>query len=223
MVQLPPDKTPIGCKWVFKLKQHSNGSVERYKARLVAKGFHQVPGIDFAETYSPIAKPVTIRLILTVALSRDWPIRQLDVNNAFLNGTLTEEVYMQQPEGFVVGDSNVVCKLNKALYGLRQAPRAWFDKLTITLSSFGFTRTRSDSSLFIRYTSTSILYILVYVDDIIVTGNDSVAVFDFIAMLHRSFTLKDLVNLHYFLGIQVSPLLPKVVFSSTSPNTYLIY
>ncbi|KAG8492772.1 hypothetical protein CXB51_010240 [Gossypium anomalum] len=122
----------IGCKWIFKVKKNPDGIIERRKARLVAKGCSQVPGCDFKETFSPVVKPTTIRVILSIAVSCGWPLRQIDVNNAFLNGDLSDEVFMQQPPGFVqhgLNGEKLVCRLIKALYGLRQAPRAWFDKL----------------------------------------------------------------------------------------------
>jgi hypothetical protein len=133
---------------VFRVKENSDGTVNRYKARLVAKGFHQLQCFDFTETFSPVVKPITIRLILTLVISYKWPIKQLYVNNAFLNGILEEEVYMQQPQGFESGDSGLVCKLHKALYGLKQAPRQWFDRLKVTLLHFGFQASKCDPSLF---------------------------------------------------------------------------
>lgn len=203
LVPLPPGKHPIGCKWVFKLKENADGTVNRFKARLVAKGFLQQPGFDFRETFSPVVKPVTVRVVLTLALSKGLSLRQLDVNNAFLNGHLTEEVYMSQPPRFVKGDSNTVCRLHKSIYGLRQATRAWFIKLSTTLQKLGFTHARSDHSLFVRKSAHSLVYLLVYVDDIIITGSHDAKVQQVIGCLNREFALKDLGNLHYFLGIQV--------------------
>ena len=169
--RIASQQSTVGSKWVFHVKYHSDGSLQKYKARLVAKGFNQRPGFDFNETFSPVVKPVSVRFILSLAISQSWSIRQLDINNAFLNGDLDEVVYMTQPQGYEVGHGNLVCKLNKALYSLKQAPRAWYNKLTTALHSLGFHSTKSDTSLLIRVTPNSVTYILIYVDDIIVTGN----------------------------------------------------
>ncbi|OMO78632.1 Integrase, catalytic core [Corchorus capsularis] len=196
----------VGCKWVFKTKTKADGSLERLKARLVAKGFNQVPGVDFLETFSPVVKPATIRVVLTIALARDWEIRQLDVKNAFLHGFLNEPVFMTQPPGFQNSQHpNYVCKLNKALYGLRQAPRVWFDRFSTFLLSFGFTCSVAGSSLFVLQSSRGTILLLLYVDDIILTGSNSHFLRDFIAALGREFSMKDLGPLHYFLGVSVTP------------------
>ncbi|KAG8477106.1 hypothetical protein CXB51_030102 [Gossypium anomalum] len=207
LVSLPPGRKAIGCKWLFKIKKKPDGSVDRRKARLVAKGCAQVPGCDFRETFSPVVKPSTIRVILSIAVSRGWSLRQVDVNNAFLNGDLDTEVFMQQPPGFVQFGSDgrpLVCRLQKALYGLRQAPRAWFDKLKRFLISVGFTGSRSDASLFVRLASGTTVYVLVYVDDIIITGDNLATINSFIQQLHAMFSPKDMGDLHYFLGVEVT-------------------
>lgn len=134
---------------MFRIKENLDGTVNKYKARLVAKGFHQQLGRDYSETFSPVVKPDTIRIILTLAVTHNWPIQQLDVNNAFLNEYLEEEVYMDRPFGFVSSNPTQVCRLNKAIYGLKQAPRAWFERLTKTLLQFGFRTSKCDLSLFI--------------------------------------------------------------------------
>ena len=193
----------IGCKWVFKSKYNVDGSFQRHKARLVAKGFHQHAGIDYSEMFSPVVKPKTIRIILTIALSKQWPIHQIDINNAFLYGDLQESVYMLQPPGFN-NDPTLVCKLHKAIYGLKQAPRSWFHKLSQTLFSFGFSATKSDTSLFIKTTKNVTLFVLIYVDDILITGSSLVAIQSLIFSLQQHFGLKDLGHLHYFLDIVIS-------------------
>ncbi|KAM1956212.1 hypothetical protein ACFX16_025655 [Malus domestica] len=206
LVPFLPSHNLIGCKWVFRIKRHPDGTIDRYKARLVAKGFHQRPGVDFSDTFSPVVKPTTIRIVLHLAVTHGWPIRQLDVNNAFLHGTIRENVYMVQPPGFV--DSNHpshVCKLRKALYGLKQAPRAWYKELHSFLLSHGFVNAISDASLFLLKNGTAVIYFLVYVDDLLITGNDSSLVAKFIQLLATRFSVKDLGSLHYFLGVEVLP------------------
>ena len=135
---------------VFRIKYNPDGSISKHKAKLIAKGFHQTPSVDFFETYSPVVKPCTIRVILSLAIMNHWPIRQLDVNNAFLNGILSEEVFISQPGGFLHPQFPThVCKLKKALYRLKQAPRAWYEKLKSSMLQWGFHTSRSDTSLFI--------------------------------------------------------------------------
>nr|KYP63826.1 Retrovirus-related Pol polyprotein from transposon TNT 1-94 [Cajanus cajan] len=203
LVSLPSNRIAFGCKWVFRVKENPDDIVHKYKARLVAKGFHHQFGFDYNETFSPVVKPVTIRFILTLALTHHWSIQQLDVNNAFLNENLEEEVYMSQPPGFESSDKTLVYKLHKAIYGLKQAPHAWFDKLKATLFQLNFQISKCDPSLFVYSHGNTVIYILVYVDDIIITGNNSSVLQSIISQLNSAFSLKDLGRLDYFLGIEV--------------------
>ncbi|WKA10803.1 hypothetical protein VitviT2T_028358 [Vitis vinifera] len=204
LVPPPSNGNIIGCKWVYKLKYKPDGTVDRYKARLVAQGFTQTLGLDYFETFSPIVKASTIRIILVVALSFNWSVHQLDVQNAFLHGTLEEHVFMHQPPGFINSQfPSHVCKLNKALYGLKQAPRAWYTKLSTSLLGWGFQASRADSSMFIHHSTHDVLILLIYVDDILVTGSNSAQVSSFITRLNSSFALRDLGYVNYFLGIKV--------------------
>jgi hypothetical protein len=201
----PSHQNVVRNKWVFKIKQKPDGSVDRFKARLVAKGFDQLSGIDYYETFSPVVKPATIRLVLALAVQFDWNIKQLDVSNAFLHGIFNEEVYMEQPPGFIHPlYPDYVCKLNKSLYGLKQAPRAWFTRLSQTLLDIGFTGSQVDPSLFTYHSGPIHVYLLVYVDDIILTGNHSKTLTTIINKLQADFAMKNLGSLTYFLGIQAT-------------------
>ncbi|GKV28764.1 hypothetical protein SLEP1_g37774 [Rubroshorea leprosula] len=170
---LPPDKRAMDSKRVYKIKFKPDGTVERYKARLVAKGFTQIEGLDFHETFAPVAKMVIVRTSLALASIKHWELHQLDVNNAFLQGDLHEEVYMKIPQGFTCNQSNKVCRLRKSLYGLRQASKNWFEKFTTSLEAVGFKQSKADYSLFTLAITDSFVAILVYVDDIVITSNDA--------------------------------------------------
>ena len=203
VVELPIGRTALNSKWLWKLKYKSNGEIERYKARLVAMGCAQREGVDYDETFSPVVKMVTVRCVLNIAVVNSWPIFQLDVNNAFLYGELDEAVYMKPPQGFYVGDKNLVCKLKKSIYGLKQAPRQWNAKLTSVLTENGFNQSKSDYSLYTKCDNGVFLVLLVYVDDIIVTGNNLDEIEKFKMFLKGKFKIKDLGKLNYFLGIEV--------------------
>ncbi|KAI3759425.1 hypothetical protein L6452_07232 [Arctium lappa] len=202
--ELPDGKRAIDSKWVYKIKYKSDGEIERYKARLVEKGFTQLEGIDFHDTFAPVAKLVTIRTLLTIATKRSWIIHQLDVNNAFLHGDLDEEVYMKIPEDFANANETRVCRLRKSLYGLRQASRNWYQKFTAALSSLNFKQTHADASLFIYEKGEVFIAALIYVDDVVITRNSAAKIQETKDFLNKKFSIKDLGPLKYFLGIEVA-------------------
>jgi len=151
----------LSYKWVYRIKYHSDGSIEHRKACLFVKGFGQLPGLDYNETFIPIVKPTTIHIVLSIVITCGWVIRQFDVKNVFLHGDLREDVFMTQPQGLVHPDFLThLCKLNKSLYGLKQVPRAWFHKFNGFLLSLGFTYSCTDSSIFILHTQNVILILL---------------------------------------------------------------
>jgi len=183
IVSLPAGKEVVGCRWIFKTKFKSDGTVDRHKAHLVAQGFTQKFGVDYKETFAPVAKMTTVRVLLSVVINQGWPLFQMDVSNAFLHGDLEEEVFMKLPPGHPhSGNSMLVCKLHKSIYGLKQSSRAWHTKLSIALESLGFTRSCADSSLFIKIVFDHTLVVLIYVDDLIITGSNEAS----IAQLKRS-------------------------------------
>jgi histone deacetylase 1/2 len=208
----------IDCRWVYKVKHKANGSIDRYKARLVAKGFKQRYGIDNEDTFSPVVKTETVRLVLALAVSGGWSLRQLDVKNVFLHGVLEEEVYMRQPPGHEdKSKPTYICKLDKALYELKQAPQAWSSKLV----SLGFPASKSDTSLFIYQKSNTTIYMLIYVDDIIVATSSQAATDALLKDLRQEFALKDLGDLSYFLGIEVQKVDKELVLSQAVCSRYI--
>lgn len=204
MEELPKGKRAIDSKWVYKIKYKPSGEIERYKAWLVAKGFTQMEGVDFHDTFAPVAKLVTVRSLLAVAVKKGWHTHQLDVNNAFLHGDLHEDVYMKIPQGFGKRDDNRVCKLKKSLYGLKQASRNWYQNFTTSLQRLGFRQSRADHSLFLLKEKGTFIAALIYVDDVVITGNDLNKIQETKDFLHGEFSIKDLGPLKFFLGIEVT-------------------
>jgi histone deacetylase 1/2 len=195
----------IDSKWVFKVKKHADGTIERYKARLVAKGFKQRYGLDYEAIFSPVVKPSTVRLLLSLAVTRGWSLRQLDVQNVFLHGVLEEEVYMCQPPGFVDPSCPYhPCRLEKVLYGLKQDPRAWNARLGSVLRTHGFVPSTADTSLFLLQGPQLTMYLLVYVNEIIVISSSESVTARLVTSLGADFAVKDLDKFHYFLGLEVT-------------------
>ena len=203
ITNLPRGKKAVGCRWIFTPKFNPDGSIDKYKARLVAKGYTQTYGIDYEETFAPVAKFSTINILLSIAANLDWSLHQLDIKNAFLNGDLEEEVYMEVPEG-VKAPNNTVCRLKKSLYGLKQSPRAWFDRFSRVLKKMTFVQGQADHTLFTKHNGEKVTILIVYVDDIVITGNDESSIAQLKQALASEFQVKDLGQMRYFLGMEIT-------------------
>ncbi|BBG96481.1 transposable element gene [Prunus dulcis] len=205
LVNRPSDKQVIGVKWMFKTKLNLDGSVQKNKARLVAKGYVQKPGIDYNETFAPVARLDTIRTLIALAAQKGWKLYQLDVKSAFLNGKLQEEVYVEQPEGFVIqGKEDRVYRLHKALYGLKQAPRAWYGEIDGYFAECGFEKSLSEATLYTKTRGENdILIVSIYVDDIVYTGSNQGMLNEFKKDMKEKYEMTDLGLLHHFLGMGV--------------------
>ena len=204
LVDRPQHRKVIGVKWVYRTKLNADGSVNKYKARLVVKGYSQVFGVDFSETFAPVARLDTIRMLLALTAQKGWKTYQLDVKSAFLNGYLQEEIYVEQPEGFQVkGQEEKVYLLKKALYGLKQAPRAWYSRIDEHLQSLGFVKSPSEATLYVKGTDANLIVVSVYVDDLLVTGSNEKLVKEFKAEMLKVFEMTDLGLMSYFLGMEV--------------------
>jgi len=204
LVPPPFDCKPVGCKWVYRVKRKSDGSIALFKARLVVKGYDQRSRLDYSETFNLVVKHVTIRTVLTMTVMKGWSLRQLDVNNAFLHEKLHETVYMTQPPGFQdATNPHHVYRLNKAIYRFKQTPRAWYSALLLAIMNLGFQKSKVDPLLFIYHNETVLCYLLVYVDDLVITGSNSSFLTHVIHNLGIQFSLKNIGTLHYFLGLDV--------------------
>ena len=206
LVELPKGRKALRNKWVFKLKKDSDGKLLKYKARLVVKGFGQKKGIDFDEIFSPVVKMSSIRVVLSLTASLDLELEQLDVKTAFLHGDLNEEIYMSQPEGFEVkGKEHMVCKLKKSLYGLKQAPRQWYKKFDSFMVSHEYKRTDADHCVYFKkFTDGNFIILLLYVDDMLIVGNDSKLIGKLKERLFKSFDMKDLGPAKQMLGMRIT-------------------
>ncbi|KAK1432653.1 hypothetical protein QVD17_09551 [Tagetes erecta] len=204
LTDAPWNQTPIGLKWLYKIKRDAKGKITRHKARLVAKGYVQQLGIDFEDTFAPVARMETIRLILALAGKMGWLVYHLDVKTAFLHGDLKETVYVKQPEGYErKGEEHKVYKLTKALYGLKQAPRCWNIKLNGVLKELGFKRCAHEQAVYVRVKGIDILILCVYVDDLLLTGNNQAEIDVFKEEMTNKFEMTDMGLLCYYLGIEV--------------------
>ena len=204
LVKLPDGVKAIGCKWVFKTKKDSQGNIERHKARLVAKGFTQREGIDYTETFSPVSKKDSLRVVMALVAHFDLDLQQMDVKTAFLNGNLEEEVYMKQPEGFFSSDGeHLVCKLNKSIYGLKQASRQWYLKFHNVITSFGFEENVMDQCIYQKVSGSKICFLVLYVDDILLATNDRGLLHEVKQFLSKNFDMKDMGEASYVIGIKI--------------------
>ncbi|CAL8084501.1 unnamed protein product [Prunus armeniaca] len=204
LVDLPPGNRPIGYKWIFKKKLKADGTIDKYKARLVAKGYRQKEGLDFFDTYSPVTRITSIRMLIAITSIYDMEIHQMDVKIAFLNGELDEEIYMEQPEGFVVkGQEQKVCKLVKSLYGLKQAPKQWHETFDHTMMTHGFKINECDKCVYIKTHKNACVIVCLYVDDMLIIGTNKDIINSTKKMLNSSFDMKDLGLADIILGIRV--------------------
>ena len=204
LVDQPDGVKPIGCKWIYKRKRGADGKVQTFKARLVAKGYTQKEGVDYEETFSPVAMLKSIRTLLSIAAYYDYEIWQMDVKTAFLNGNLDESIYMVQPEGFVAqGQEQKVCKLQRSIYGLKQASRSWNIRFDTTIKSYDFEQNVDEPCVYKRVIDGKVVFLVLYVDDILLIGNDVRILSDVKSWLANQFQMKDLGEASYVLGIQI--------------------
>ncbi|KAK1610010.1 hypothetical protein QYE76_033683 [Lolium multiflorum] len=204
LVDLPDSRKAVENKWIFKRKTDADGNITVYKARLVAKGFRQIQGVDYDETFSPVAKLKSVRILLAIAAFFDYEIWQMDVKTAFLNGDIEEELYMVQPKGFVdPKNADKVCKLQRSIYGLKQASRSWNRRFDKVIKDFGFIQCHGEACIYKKVSGSSVAFLILYVDDILLIGNDIELLSSVKGYLNNSFSMKDLGEASYILGIKI--------------------
>ena len=203
LVDPPEGIKPIGCKWIFKKKTDMEGNVITYKSRLVAKGYRKKQGVDYDETFSVVAMLKSIRILLAIAAHYDYEIWQMDVKTAFLNGNLTEEVYMTQPEGFTSGSGSKVCKLQRSIDRLKQASRSWNIRFDETIKEFGFSQNLDEPRVYKKTNGSAVVFLVLYVDDILLIGNYVSVLQSVKIWLSKNFSMKDLGEATYILGIKI--------------------
>ena len=205
LVDLPPGSKPLGCKWIFKRKMKTDGSIDKYKARLVAKDYKQNEGLDYFDTYSPVTRITSICMLIAIAALHNLEIHQMDVKKDFLNGDLNEEIYMDQPEGFIsLGQEKKVCRLVKSLYGLKQTPKQWHGKFDKVMMSNGFTINECDKCVCVKDTNNEYVIVCLYVDDMLILGSNNYIITTTKKMLFSKFNMKYLGVANVILGIKIS-------------------
>ena len=216
LVDLPPGSKPLGYKWIFKRKMKADGSIDKYKARLVIKGYRQKEGLDYFDTYSPVSRITSIRMIIAIAALRNLEIHQMDVKTAFLNGDLDEEIYMEQPEGFSTpGKEGKVCRLVRSLYGLKQAPKQWHEKFDNVVLSSGFKINECDKCVYVKDTAEGYVILCLYVDDMIIVGSNDKVIKSTKDMLNSKFDMKDMGLADVILGVKITRTSDGIALSQT--------
>ncbi|GAA0158004.1 transmembrane signal receptor [Lithospermum erythrorhizon] len=213
---------PIGCKWVYKVKCKPTWEVDKHKARLVANGYNQIEGIDYFDNFSLVAKTVTVRMVLAIVVAKSWHLHQLDINNAFLDGYLDEDIYMTPRDGYQKEKEGQMCKLIRSLYGLKQESRQWNHEFTLNIATYGFKQSPYDHCLFIIHKPDCFMVLVVYVDDILLASSSKLEIQKIKDFLHDKFTIKDLGVAKYFLGIEIARTTAGMYVTQRKYNTYII-
>jgi hypothetical protein len=204
LVNLPLGRKAIGNKWILKVKRKADGSIDRYKARLVAKGYTQQEGMDYEETFSLVVRFASIRLILAIVAYMNLELYQMDVKTTFLNGELDEEIYMDQPVGFVVdGQERKVCKLKRSIYGLKQSSRQWYLRFHRAVLLNKFTMIEEDHCVYVKRSKGSFIILSLYVDDMLLAGNDKNMIVSTKGWLSSNFEMKDMGEADYIMGVKI--------------------